>query len=86
MEKDLSDSADLVRKIIESLKEMLEHRLEEDSGYYDNADLKRLLNVSDRTLYRWRQQQLLQFIRLSGRIYYPKSAVRKLRYRNRGKR
>lgn len=40
--------------------------------YYDNADMKRMLKVCDKTLYRYRKQNLLKYCIFGGKFYYPK--------------
>lgn len=49
-----------------------------DSLYYDNADLKQILHISDRTIYRLRKKNQIDFIRLGGKYFYPKSFFKKL--------
>ena len=44
-----------------------------DSQYYDSADVKRLLNISDSTLFRIRKSQNIPHIKIGKKIYYPKS-------------
>ncbi|SFH87794.1 helix-turn-helix domain-containing protein [Halpernia frigidisoli] len=45
----------------------------QDAHYYDNADLKRMFNLSDSTLQRQRNANLIPFFKISGKIYYPKA-------------
>ena len=45
--------------------------LEESQKFYDNADLKCLLNVSDRTLYRMRKMNKIPFFKVGNKYYYP---------------
>ncbi|WP_345208721.1 helix-turn-helix domain-containing protein [Chryseobacterium ginsengisoli] len=44
-----------------------------DSQYYDSADVKRLLNISDSTLFRIRKSQNIPHIKIGRKIFYPKS-------------
>ncbi|WP_313094840.1 helix-turn-helix domain-containing protein [Empedobacter sp.] len=46
--------------------------LEENQKFYDNADLKSLLNVSDKTLYRMRKTNKIPYIKFENKFYYPK--------------
>ncbi len=46
--------------------------LEESQKFYDNADLKSLLNVSDKTLYRMRKANKIPYIKFGNKFYYPK--------------
>lgn len=48
-----------------------------DEQYYDNADLKKMFNTSDSTLYRMRKEGVLPFYKPRGKIYYPKSFFNK---------
>lgn len=43
------------------------------SGYYDSADVKQLLNISDRTLHRLRKSKAIPFVKIGRKIFYPKS-------------
>jgi Helix-turn-helix domain len=44
-----------------------------DSLYYDSADVKRMLNISDSTLFRIRKSQSIPHVRIGRKIFYPKS-------------
>ncbi len=46
-----------------------------DKKYLDNADMKQLFNISDKTLYRWRKNGTVPFTNLGGKHIYPKQAV-----------
>ena len=46
--------------------------------YYDNADMMQMFNVTARTLQRWRQERLIPFKKLGGKIYYLSDEVDKL--------
>ena len=43
------------------------------SGYYDSADVKQLLNISDRTLHRLRKSKAVPYVKIGRKIFYPKS-------------
>ncbi|MCJ8154830.1 helix-turn-helix domain-containing protein [Chryseobacterium sp. SSA4.19] len=43
------------------------------SGYYDSADVKQMLNISDRTLHRLRKSKAVPYMRIGRKIFYPKS-------------
>ncbi|WP_225541549.1 helix-turn-helix domain-containing protein [Empedobacter stercoris] len=45
--------------------------LRENQKFYDNADLKRLLNVSDITLYRMRKMNKIPYFKVGNKYYYP---------------
>ncbi|MCU7616858.1 helix-turn-helix domain-containing protein [Chryseobacterium sp. PBS4-4] len=59
----------LLSEILETLKRSPGH----DSQYYDSADVKRLLNISDSTLHRIRKSQNIPHLRIGRKIFYPKS-------------
>lgn len=46
-----------------------------DKKYLDNADMKQLFHISDKTLYRWRKNGTVPFTNLGGKLVYPKQAV-----------
>lgn len=75
----------VLRDLAQALKAVMQKVEEEDEGFYDNADMKSMLHVSDKTLYRWRQQGLVKFAKMNGKFYYPKSTLRSIRKRMRGK-
>ncbi|WP_052248486.1 helix-turn-helix domain-containing protein [Chryseobacterium taiwanense] len=56
-------------EILNTLKENQTH----DSQYYDSADVKRLLNISDSTLFRIRKSQNIPYVKIGRKIFYPKS-------------
>lgn len=56
-------------EILQTLKKSPVH----DSQYYDSADVKRLLNISDSTLHRLRKAQNIPYVRIGKKIFYPKS-------------
>ncbi len=75
----------VLRDLAQALKALMQKVEEEDEGFYDNADLKSMLHISDRTLYRWRQQGLVRYAKMNGKFYYPKSTLRSIRKRMRGR-
>lgn len=57
-------------------------------GLIDNQDMRILLNVTPRTLQRYRDLNMIPFYKIDGRIYYKKSEVMEIfsnRVRSRGK-
>ena len=46
--------------------------------YYDNPDMMELFKVSDRTLQRWRDEGVLPFKKIRGKIYYLKQKIDEL--------
>lgn len=66
----------LMKAILEIFSEILAHlkkSKENEVMYYDSADVKRLLNISDSTLFRIRKAQKIPHIRIGRKIFYPKS-------------
>ncbi|MGV0919197.1 helix-turn-helix domain-containing protein [Empedobacter falsenii] len=45
---------------------------DKDHGFYDSADVQRLLNVSDKTLYRMRKNKTIPCFKLGKKYFYPK--------------
>ncbi|MDG4655092.1 helix-turn-helix domain-containing protein [Chryseobacterium arthrosphaerae] len=41
--------------------------------FYDSADVKRLLNISDSTLHRIRKSEKIPYVKIGNKIFYPKS-------------
>lgn len=65
----------LLRAIFDIFSEILFHLQKSgthESPYYDNADLKRMLNISDSTLLRIRRSEEIPHIRIGRKIFYPK--------------
>ena len=58
---------------LSKILETLEKTQVNDSKYYDSADIKRLLNISDSTLLRIRKSQNIPHVRIGRKIFYPKS-------------
>jgi hypothetical protein len=59
---------------IEELSKIVQDLQEQSSSqiWYDNSDIKRLFNISESTLTRYRKEKKIPFTRLGGRILYPK--------------
>jgi len=67
---------ELMNIIIEIFSEILstlEKSKNNEVQYYDSADVKRLLNISDSTLFRIRKSQKIPYVRIGRKIFYPKS-------------
>lgn len=55
--------------------QLLEHYMNTERGMshlYDSTDVKRLLNISDKTLYRLRTNKEISFFKLGRKYFYPK--------------
>ena len=46
-----------------------------ENDLLDDADMKRIFKVSDKTLYRWRKKEHLLYIKVGGKFYYPKKVL-----------
>lgn len=46
--------------------------------FYDNADLKIMFKVSERTLQRWRDEGTLSYKKIGGRIFYSAEKIDKM--------
>lgn len=64
---------DMVLLILSELLNLQHKTQQSHHDYYDSADVKQLLKISDRTLQRLRKSGEIQYIRIGGKIYYPKS-------------
>lgn len=76
---------DMLLKVLQILSD-IQNRLPEaavkpafapDDELLDNADAKRLLNICDKTLYRWRQNKLIEWQVIGKKYYYRKSDLRR---------
>jgi hypothetical protein len=50
--------------------------------WLDNQDIKSLLHISDRTLQKWRDDFILPFYKVCGKIWYLKSELDELLLKN----
>lgn len=64
--EDLRRLEQLINKLAEKLY---------DTDVLDNADMKQLFKVSDKTLYRWRKKEQLLYFKIGGKFYYPKKVL-----------
>lgn len=67
------DLRELLR-IFSELLAQLKKSKQEESPYYDSADVKRILNISDSTLHRIRKSKKIPYFRIGRKIFYPKWA------------
>lgn len=51
----------------------LQKKDSDDFPYYDSADVKRLMNISDSTLHRIRKSEKIPYMKIGNKIFYPKS-------------
>lgn len=64
----VSDMIDILQMILQRLNQQSSQALQ----YYDSADVKQLLNISDSTLYRMRKVKEIPFFKIGKKIYYPR--------------
>jgi hypothetical protein len=48
-----------------------------NDDFLDNADAKRFLQISDRTLFRWRKEKLIEYQMIGNKHYYRKSDLQR---------
>lgn len=46
-----------------------------DAPMYDKQDILQLFHISNRTLVTWRKNGIIPFLKIGGKIYYPKQLV-----------
>ena len=46
-----------------------------DEPMYVKQDILQLFHISDRTLATWRKKRIIPFLKVGGKIYYPKKLV-----------
>lgn len=49
-----------------------------ESKFYDNADMMQLFKVSSRTLQRWRDERIVPYKKVGGKIFYLADKVEEL--------
>jgi hypothetical protein len=43
--------------------------------YFDNADMKQIFKVCDKTLQRWRKKEVVPYLKFGGKYYYAKPLI-----------
>ncbi len=71
--KDLTPEETGLSKLLLIILQKLESMSVSGTAYYDNADLKQLFHISDRTIYRLRCSRQIPFFKFGGKYFYPKS-------------
>ncbi|MDP2159058.1 MAG: helix-turn-helix domain-containing protein [Flavobacterium sp.] len=69
-----SKQSKLLSKAVTSKKTPLKKNL---TLWYDNADAKMALNISDSTLSRLRKAEKIPFLKIGGKYYYPRDYFEK---------
>ena len=65
------------------MKEIRNSLLSSGLEVLDNTDLKKLLKVSERTLATWREEGILPYSKVGGKIYYDPKEIQDVLSRNR---
>jgi len=60
-------------KILNQLLELLA-KVKSDEDLWDNSDMIRNWKVSERTLANWRYKNLIGFVQVNSKIWYPREA------------
>ncbi|WES99439.1 helix-turn-helix domain-containing protein [Chryseobacterium arthrosphaerae] len=59
--------------LLSEILHILQKKESDHFPYYDSADVKRLLNISDSTLHRIRKSEKIPYVKIGNKIFYPKS-------------
>lgn len=59
--------------LLENALQFIISKQNKKSPFYDSADLKCYLHVSDKTLQRWRKQGKIPFQKVGKKYFYPRS-------------
>jgi hypothetical protein len=83
----------LLQEILTILKEISTHLIKFNGAdttscdeLLDNSDVKRMLKVTDSTLYRWRKQELIVARRIGKKDYYQRVDLERLLKNEMGRR
>ncbi len=60
------------QKLAQLLEQFVSHY---EPDLLDNADMKILFKVTDKTLYRWRKSGYLPYYKMGGKFYYSKKIL-----------
>ena len=66
-------SIDLLREMVEQFA--LVNSYKTQKYILDTADLKQQYNLSDSTIYRWRRDGKIKYIKLGGKYYYSRISI-----------
>ena len=69
---------DLVMRMDEIKNALTEKQKEPKDAFLDNQEFLQLMNISKRTAQTWRDQGIISFSQVGGKIYYRMSDVQKL--------
>lgn len=80
--KDIEFLKATIEKIIEKVDQLLNDRLENADTYLTNEEATKLLKVSSRTLFKWRQEGVLKCSQIGRKVYFKNKDVQALIERN----
>lgn len=70
-----------LKKGQQEIKETLEKMIADfkpAEDLWDNADMMQRLKISKRTLADWRNEGIVDYVKIKGKIYYPQQAIKSL--------
>ena len=74
-----------ILKCIERVKTCVDQLIEAvkpENDLWDNCDVMRNWHISERTLASWRSKGLISYVRVNGKIWYPREAREEFMRRN----
>lgn len=71
-------------KLEEVSNKFNQQKIDNELRLLDNADVKQLFNISDKTLSNWRNNGTLEFSKIAGSIYFDLNDVKALIKRSKG--
>jgi len=77
-EASINHMRDIESKLVELSNQLDKQKVDNELRLLDNADIKQLFNISDKTLSNWRNSGLLVHSKISGSIYYNIADIKKL--------
>jgi hypothetical protein len=74
---------DSLKKISDRLEYLIKQQLfknkqDPDFVLLDNSDIQKLFNISPKTASNWREEQILAYSQIKGKIYYKLSDMKKV--------
>ncbi|AOW17120.1 hypothetical protein LPB03_06445 [Polaribacter vadi] len=74
---------DSLKKILDRLEHLIkqsEFKNKQDPNYVllDNSDILKLFNISPKTASNWREEQILPYSQIKGKIYYKLGDIHKV--------
>ena len=69
----ITSNGEDIQRLEQLINKLAEQQYEIDM--LDNADMKQIFKVSDKTLYRWRKKEYLLYTKIGGKFYYPKKVL-----------